>query len=84
MEERKPVEEDVAELSRRWEAVTEAMRAIASALDVPRNRMGNLSSDPYKQAAVQGLAVRYKVGGSVDIAEQCMKVARAVLKDVGE
>jgi len=84
MEEQKQIEEYMAELSRRWGAVTEAMRAIASALDVPRNRNGKLLSDPPKQAAIRGLAVRYKVGSCADIAEQCMKVARAALKDVGE
>jgi hypothetical protein len=61
------------------EEAIEALNAIADALDVPRNRFGKLEVDSIKGDAIKELARRYKVGGCLDVAEQCMKVARAIL-----
>ena len=56
-----------------------ALRAIAEALDVRRNRFGKLEVDVIKSDALKRLARHYKVGGCLDVADQCMKVARAVV-----
>lgn len=57
-----------------------ALNAIAEALDVPRNRFGKLEVDVIKSDALKQLARHYKVGGCLDVADQCMKVARAVVR----
>lgn len=62
----------------------EALEAIAAALDVRRNRFGKLEPMFGQAAEIQRLAVHYKVGGCADVAEQCMKVARAVLAEAAE
>ena len=58
---------------------TAALNAIAEFLDVPRNRFGKLEVDVIKSDALKQLARHYKVGGCFDVADQCMKVARAVV-----
>ena len=61
------------------EAIT-ALKVISEALDVPRNRFGTLEVDVIKSDALKQLARHYKVGGCLDVADQCMKVARAVVR----
>lgn len=58
----------------------EALCAIAQALHVPRNRFGKLESSPITSDHIRQLAVKYKVGGCQDVAEQCQRVAAVVTR----
>jgi hypothetical protein len=55
------------------------LSAIVTALNVPRNRMGKLMATCDSQNDLREWAVRLKVGGCKDVAEQAMKVASAIL-----
>lgn len=57
-----------------------ALGAIVEALQVPRNRMGKLCPTAASSYVIGQLAMKYKVGGSEDVAEQCEKVASAVIR----
>lgn len=60
----------------------EALHAIMVALDTTRNRFGKLEIMPgaINTWEIQVLAKKYNIGGCEDAAEQCMKVAKAVLE----
>ena len=59
--------------------VREAIKAVITALDVPRNRMGKLDGDCLSGEPLRELAVRYGTPGARDNAEQAVNVLRAVL-----
>lgn len=57
-----------------------ALRAIESALDGKRNRFGKLEHYTCRDTEpLRLLAVKYDVGGSVDVIEQAVKVAAAAI-----
>jgi len=57
-----------------------ALEAIKIGLNVRRNRMGKLESDPLASEPLRLLAVKYNVGGCEDIADQAVKVAEAAIR----
>jgi hypothetical protein len=58
----------------------EALEAVRTALDVGRNRMGKLEGDHATGEPLRLLAMKYKVAGSIDAADQAVKVAEAVIR----
>lgn len=57
----------------------EALEAIVTAMDVPRDRLRRLQGSPQDGEPLRKLAVAYKVGGAMDTEHQAVLVAKAVL-----